>query len=53
MTFHKDGYCDLRGMFDYCSVTGGPRPSTHEGGGTKYAILVSSPQWGSLIQQTS
>lgn len=53
VTFHKDGYCDLRGMFDYSSVTGGPRLTTLGGGGTKYAVLVTSPRWGSLVHRTS
>lgn len=53
VTFHKDGYCDLRGMFEYCSVSGGPRTPTHMSGGTKYAILVTSQHWGSIVQQTS
>lgn len=55
ISFHKDGYCDLRGMFDYSSVSSGLRPGEggYRGGSVKYAVLVTSPQWGSFIQETS
>lgn len=45
--FHKDGYTDVRGMFDYISVTTpGGVPS-----GTQFAVLVASPMWGSLAKE--
>jgi hypothetical protein len=41
MVFHKDGYTDLRGKFDYLSNTA-VDPSTVK----RVAILVSHPEMG-------
>jgi len=41
--FHKDGYTDLRGMFDYASL------STEAGGVDRFAVLVSSDTHGVWI----
>ncbi len=46
-TFHKDGYTDLRGKFDYLSHTG-TDPATIR----RLAILVSHPEKGSLTRIT-
>ncbi len=46
--FHKDGYTDHRGKFDYASV------STPERSGiAKFSILVLSETQGALIRETS
>lgn len=45
VTFHKDGYTDLRGKFDYLSHTA-IDPSTIR----RIAILVSHPEKGSLTR---
>ena len=44
--FHKDGYTDLRGRFDYASVSGrqGSRPE-------RYALLVLSRDDGAAIRE--
>ena len=47
ITFHKDGYTDLRGKFDYLSHTG-TDPATIR----RLAILVSHPEKGSLTRIT-
>ena len=47
--FHKDGYTDVRGKFDYASVTSGGGRSG--GGVERYAMLVASPAWGSVIEE--
>ena len=44
--FHKDGYTDLRGRFDYASVSGSDLQSAE-----RYAILVLSESNGSLIRE--
>ena len=44
-TFHKDGYTDLRGMFDYLSHTA-TDPSTV----LRLAVLISHPEKGSRTQ---
>ena len=42
--FHKDGYTDIRGRFDYASISGGKGLKDVE----KFAILVMSDELGSL-----
>jgi hypothetical protein len=43
--FHKDGYTDLRGRFDYASVSTPDRQPI-----SRFAILVLSEERGALIQ---
>ena len=47
ITFHKDGYTDLRGKFDYLSHTAIDAASIR-----RVAILVSHPEKGSLTRIT-
>ena len=44
--FHKDGYTDLRGRFDYASLSG-------DGGANvdRYAVLVLSEEHGAVIRE--
>jgi hypothetical protein len=44
--FHKDGYTDLRGRFDYASVTekGGSRP-------IRFSLLVLSEKDGAVLRE--
>lgn len=44
--FHKDGYTDLRGRFDYASVSGEPLAN-----GTRFSILVLGEGLGTVIRQ--
>ncbi|MBI4879216.1 MAG: hypothetical protein HY812_06095 [Planctomycetes bacterium] len=46
--FHKDGYTDLRGLFDYASLSG-------EGAGDaeRYAILILSEEDGAVIREAA
>ena len=44
--FYKDGYTDIRGKFDYAHFTG-----TTLSGVSKFALLVTHPEWGSLMQE--
>jgi hypothetical protein len=44
--FHKDGYTDLRGRFDYASLSDDPNS-----GATRYAVLVLSEQRGAVIRE--
>ena len=46
--FHKDGYTDLRGKFDYATVS---TPETSPI--VKYAILVLSETQGALIREAN
>lgn len=46
--FHKDGYTDLRGRFDYASVSDDPNA-----GATRYAVLVFDEQRGALIRDVA
>jgi len=46
--FHKDGYTDLRGRFDYASLSDDPNA-----GATRYAVLVLSEQRGAVIREMS
>ena len=44
--FHKDGYTDLRGRFDYASVSevGGGRP-------VRFSLLVLSEKDGAVLRE--
>ena len=44
--FHKDGYTDLRGRFDYASLSNDPNA-----GAERYAVLVLSEQRGAVIRE--
>ena len=44
--FHKDGYTDLRGRFDYASVSDDPNA-----GAERYAVLVLDEQRGAVIRE--
>ena len=46
--FHKDGYTDLRGRFDYVSQS-----NRANDGITKYSILIMSEENGSVIRQAN
>ena len=46
--FHKDGYTDIRGRFDYSSVSG-PALAPVE----KFAVLVLDEKHGALIQEVA
>ena len=46
--FHKDGYTDLRGRFDYASLSDDPNA-----GAVRYAVLVLSEQRGAVIREMS
>ena len=46
--FHKDGYTDLRGRFDYASVSDDPNA-----GADRYAVLVMSEQRGTVIREVN
>jgi hypothetical protein len=46
--FHKDGYTDLRGRFDYASVSDDPNA-----GATRYAVLVLHEQRGAVIREVA
>ncbi|HLU38685.1 MAG TPA: hypothetical protein VK081_04820, partial [Planctomycetota bacterium] len=43
--FHKDGYTDLRGRFDYASVSGDP------GNAVRFALLVLDDERGAVIRE--
>ena len=45
--FHKDGYTDLRGRFDYASVSGGGEAPQ------AFAILVSSDEHGAIVREVA
>ena len=45
--FHKDGYTDLRGRFDYASLSGDP------GDAERYAILILSEEHGAVIREVA
>ncbi|CAD8117145.1 unnamed protein product [Paramecium sonneborni] len=47
-SFHKDGYTDLRGRFDYASLS-----SSNVNDITQFSILVYHEELGSVIQQVS
>ena len=44
--FHKDGYTDLRGRFDYVSQSNNPLDGIQ-----RYSILVLSPESGAITRQ--
>jgi hypothetical protein len=46
--FHKDGYTDHRGRFDYASVSTPERQPI-----TRFAVLVLSDERGALIQEAA
>ena len=46
--FYKDGYTDLRGRFDYSSLNTSELDQVQ-----KFAILILSPEHGSIIQEVS
>ena len=46
--FHKDGYTDLRGRFDYASVNTPERQPI-----SRFAILALSEDRGALIQEAA
>jgi hypothetical protein len=46
--FHKDGYTDLRGRFDYASLSDDPNS-----GATRYAVLVLDDNRGAVIREIS
>jgi hypothetical protein len=48
VTFHKDGYTDLRGRFDYASVNG-PEGRPVE----RFAVLVLSDDRGAVIREVA
>lgn len=54
--FHKDGYTDVRGRFDYVTTTSTPDSGGGFGGGgsapiERFAILVASRGWGTVIEE--
>ncbi len=46
--FYKDGYTDLRGRFDYVSLSGSDLSSVQ-----RFAILVIDPELGATVQEAS
>ncbi|MBP8300304.1 MAG: hypothetical protein KA020_08085, partial [Planctomycetes bacterium] len=46
--FHKDGYTDLRGRFDYASVSDDPNA-----GAVRYSVLVLHEQRGAVIREVA
>lgn len=46
--FHKDGYTDLRGRFDYASIS-----ESATAGADKYALLVLGEQSGAVIKEVT
>ena len=44
--FHKDGYTDLRGRFDYASLSDDPNS-----GATRYSVLVLDESRGAVIRE--
>jgi hypothetical protein len=46
--FHKDGYTDLRGRFDYASLSDDPNAAAN-----RYAVLVLDEQRGAVIRETA
>jgi len=46
--FHKDGYTDLRGRFDYASLSDDPNA-----GAVRYAVLVLHDQRGAVIREVA
>ncbi len=48
VTFHKDGYTDMRGRFDYATFSGGELSSVQ-----KFSILVLDPERGATMHEAS
>ena len=48
LKFHKDGYTDHRGSFDYASVSTPERQPV-----SKFAILVLSDEYGAMIREAA
>lgn len=48
VVFHKDGYTDLRGRFDYASLSAG-----HSSAAARYAILVLSDTDGAVVREVA
>jgi hypothetical protein len=46
--FHKDGYTDLRGRFDYASLSDDPNA-----GASRYAVLVLAEQRGAAVREVA
>lgn len=46
--FYKDGYTDLRGQFDYASLSTADLQSTQ-----RFSILIMHPELGSIIQEVA
>ena len=46
--FHKDGYTDLRGRFDYASLSDDPNLAAN-----RYAVLVLDEQRGAVIREVA
>ncbi|MEX0655568.1 MAG: hypothetical protein WD534_14735 [Phycisphaeraceae bacterium] len=44
--FYKDGYTDLRGRFDYASVSG-----DQQGGAQRFSILILSDEHGAVVRE--
>ena len=45
-TFYKDGYTDLRGKFDYASLSTGDLDGT-----TRFSVLIMSDQHGATVKE--
>lgn len=43
-SFYKDGYTDLRGRFDYASLS-----SANLDDASKFSLLITSDEYGTLI----
>jgi len=48
LSFHKDGYTDLRGRFDYASLSGASDLPVE-----RFSILVLSEKNGALIREVA
>ena len=48
MKFYKDGYTDLRGRFDYASLSTGEIENTE-----RFALLVLSEEHGAVIREAA
>ena len=44
--FYKDGYTDMRGKFDYASLSGASLSAV-----TRFALLVTHPEFGSMARE--
>jgi hypothetical protein len=45
--FHKDGYTDLRGRFDYASLSGDAAPAE------RFALLILSDEHGAQVREAA